>query len=306
VSILCKAKPDDVRLMLIDPKRVEMAPYNDIPHLVTPVITDEKKAATALAWAVDEMERRYELFAKNGVRDIKSFNKKRHDFVAVYENMPYIVIIIDELADLMMVAAGDVEDSIMRLTQKARAAGIHLIVATQRPTVNVITGTIKSNIPTRIAFAVAQANDSRVILDGNGAEDLLGRGDMLMAESGNKMRRVQGAFVSDDEVARVVEAVKAQAKPRYLIAEDALDKRMDVNANLDDPMEHAAMKIFIDEQKASVSLLQRKLNMGYNRAAKLVDYLESKGWISGPLGAASKRDVLMTADELSEVFDDVF
>jgi len=305
VSILYKSTPDTVRLMLIDPKRVEMAPYNDIPHLVTPVITDEKKAATALAWAVDEMERRYDLFAKNGVRDIKSFNKKRHDFVVAYENMPYIVIIIDELADLMMIAAGDVEDAIIRLTQKARAAGIHLIVATQRPTVNVITGTIKSNIPTRIAFAVAQANDSRVILDGNGAEDLLGRGDMLIAEAGNKVRRVQGAFVSDSEVARVVKAVKAQAKPRYLIAEDALDKHMDTTASFDDPLEQAAMEIFIDEQKASVSLLQRKLNMGYNRAAKLVDHLEDKGWISEPIGAASKRDVLMSRDELLEIFGEL-
>ena len=302
VSILYKSTPDTVRLMLIDPKRVEMAPYNDIPHLVTPVITDEKKAATALAWAVEEMERRYDLFAKNGVRDIKSFNKKRHGFVVAYENMPYIVIVIDELADLMMVAAQDVEDAIMRLTQKARAAGIHLIVATQRPTVNVITGTIKSNVPTRIAFAVAQANDSRVILDGNGAEDLLGRGDMLIAESGNKMRRVQGAFVSDSEVARVVESVKAQAKPSYLIAEDALDKRMETAISADDPLEQAAMEIFIDEQKASVSLLQRKLNMGYNRAAKLVDHLEDKGWISRPNGAASKREVLMTVDELSTLF----
>jgi len=298
LSILYKSTPDAVRLMLIDPKRVEMIPYNDIPHLVTPVITDEKKAATALAWAVEEMERRYDLFAKNRVRDIKSFNKKRHDFATAYDQMPYIVIIIDELADLMMVAPSDVEDAIIRLTQKARAAGIHLIVATQRPTVNVITGTIKSNIPTRIAFAVAQANDSRVILDGNGAEDLLGQGDMLVSERGKKVQRVQGAFVSDDEVARVVRAVKEQAKPKYLIAEEALDKRMDIKTNFEDPLEHAAMEIFIDEQKASVSLLQRKLNMGYNRAAKLVDHLEDKGWISRPNGAASKRDVLITRDEL--------
>jgi len=298
VSILYKSTPDAVRLMLIDPKRVEMTPYNDIPHLVTPVITDEKKAASALAWSVEEMERRYDLFAKNRVRDIKSFNKKRHDFTSSYDHMPYIVIIIDELADLMMVAATDVEDAIIRLTQKARAAGIHLIVATQRPTVNVITGTIKSNIGTRIAFAVAQANDSRVILDGNGAEDLLGQGDMLVAVGGNKHKRVQGAFVSDEEVARVVRTVKEQAKPMYLIPEDVLEKRMDSKTNFEDPLEHAAMEIFIDEQKASVSLLQRRLNMGYNRAAKLVDHLEGKGWISQPNGAASKRDVLMTKDEL--------
>jgi len=302
VSILYKSTPDTVRLMLIDPKRVELVPYNEIPHLVTPVITDEKKAATALAWAVAEMERRYDLFAKNGVRDIKSFNKKRHHFVSTFENMPYIVIIIDELADLMMIAAQEVEDAIIRLTQKARAAGIHLIVATQRPTVNVLTGTIKSNIPTRLAFAVAGSIDSRVILDVNGAEDLLGRGDLLLAEAGNKVRRVQGAFVSDSEVARVTSAVRAQGEPRYLIAEDALDKPLDTIASDEDPLERAAMEIFIDEQKASVSLLQRKLNMGYNRAAKLVDHLEAKGWISRPIGAASKRNVLMTKEGLLENF----
>jgi S-DNA-T family DNA segregation ATPase FtsK/SpoIIIE len=304
VSILCKAKPDDVRLMLIDPKRVEMAPYNDIPHLVTPVITDEKKAATALAWAVDEMERRYELFAKNGVRDIKTFNKKRHAFKISYEQLPYIVIIIDELADLMMVAATDVEDCIMRLTQKARAAGIHLIVATQRPTVNVVTGTIKSNIPTRIAFAVAQANDSRVILDENGAENLLGYGDMLIAENGSKTRRVQGSYVDDEEVERVVEAAKLQAKPRYLIAEDALDKRMGMNENFGDPLERDAIDLFIEKQTASTSLLQRNFRIGYNRAARIIDNLEAKGWISTPIGGASKRDVLITSEELSEIFDD--
>lgn len=304
VSILFKSTPEQVRLMLIDPKQVEMAMYNDIPHLVTPVITDEKKAATALGWAVDEMERRYTIFAKNGVRDIKTFNKKRKEFSSAYEQMPYIVIIIDELADLMMVAAQEVEDSIMRLTQKARAAGIHLIVATQRPTVNVITGTIKSNVPTRIAFAVAQANDSRVILDGNGAEDLLGRGDMLLSESGNKTRRVQGAFVSDEEVMRVVEATKKQAAPRYLIAEDALDKRLEVTTpgNADYEAERAAMELFITEQKASVSLLQRKLTMGYNRAAKLVDQLEEKGWISKPMGAVARREVLITMADLDAVF----
>ena len=308
VSILCKSTPETVRLMLIDPKRVEMAPYNDIPHLVTPVITDEKKAATALSWAVEEMERRYDTFAKNSVRDIKTFNKKRKTFAGSYENMPYIVIIIDELADLMMVAAQDVEDSIMRLTQKARAAGIHLIVATQRPTVNVITGTIKSNVPSRIAFAVAQANDSRVILDGNGAEDLLGRGDMLIAESGNKIRRVQGAFVSDDEVARIVDAAKAQAAPRYLIAEDALEKRVNnlSDSGADPDGEQKAMKLFIEEQKASVSLIQRKLQIGYNRAARIVDQLEEKGWISAPIGAASKRDVLLTLEEFNEIFSSDF
>ena len=303
ISILYKATPDTLRLMLIDPKRVEMAPYNGIPHLVTPVITDEKKAATALTWAVEEMERRYDLFAKNGVRDINSFNKKRRELATSYKKIPYIVIVIDELADLMMVAASEVEDAIIRLTQKARSAGIHLILATQRPTVNVITGMIKSNIPTRISFAVAQANDSRVIIDAGGAEDLLGRGDMLISESGSKIRRVQGAFISDEEVARVVAFVKSQAAPEYLIADDALEKRIVTTTNEDDPQEQDAMEIFIAEQKASVSLLQRKLHMGYNRAAKLVDQLEAKKYISAPLGATSKRDVLLTQEELMKIFD---
>ena len=304
VSILYKSTPETVRLMLIDPKRVEMAPYDNIPHLVTPVINDEKKAATALSWAVDEMERRYDLFARNGVRDIKTFNKKRKEFAAAHEQIPYILIVIDELADLMMVAAQEVEDAIIRLTQKARSAGIHLIVATQRPTVNVITGTIKSNIPTRIAFAVAQANDSRVIIDGNGAEDLLGRGDMLLSEAGNKIRRVQGAFVSDEEVARVVAFVKSQSTPRYLIADEALEKRVEFNESGDDPMEKAAMEVFIEEDKASVSLLQRKLSMGYNRAAKVVDQLEEKGFITKPSGATSKRDVLLTKEELAKIYEE--
>jgi len=306
VSLLYKATPEQVRLLLIDPKQVEMAMYEDIPHLVTPVITDAKKAATALEWAVDEMERRYTILSNNKVRDIETFNEKRKGFSSAYEQMPYIVIVIDELADLMNVAAQDVEISIQRLTQKARAVGIHLILATQRPTVNVITGTIKSNAPTRIAFAVAQANDSRVILDGNGAEDLLGRGDMLFLENGNKIRRVQGAFVSDDEVMRVVNAAKKQAKPRYLIAEDALDKRLEVAtpSSGEDEAERAAMELFITEQKASVSLLQRKLTMGYNRAAKLVDQLEEKGWISKPMGAVARREVLMTMAELDAVFSE--
>ena len=303
ISILYKSTPDTVKLMLIDPKRVEMAPYNDIPHLVTPVITDEKKAATALTWAVEEMERRYDLFAQNGVRDIKAFNEKRYEFAAAHSEIPYIVIIIDELADLMMVAGQVVEDAIQRLTQKARAAGIHLIVATQRPTVNVITGTIKSNIPSRIAFAVAQSNDSRVILDVNGAEDLLGRGDMLLSEQGNKIRRVQGAYVSEEEVARVVAAVKSQRKPQFLIPDDALAARIEAQTRSEDRLEKAAMEVFIKEQKASVSMLQRKLNIGYQSAARVVDQLEEKGWISEAIGAASKREVLMSYDEWLEVFD---
>ena len=301
VSILCKAKPEDVRLMLIDPKRVEMAPYNDIPHLVTPVITDEKKAATALVWAVEEMERRYEMFAKNGVRDIKTFNRKRSEFTSAYGALPYIVIIIDELADLMMVAGAEVEDCILRLTQKARAAGLHLIVATQRPTVNVVTGTIKSNIPSRIAFAVAQANDSRVILDENGAENLLGYGDMLLSENGAKTIRLQGSFVDDEEVARVVEAAKSQGAPNYLIAEDALERRIDTGESSEDALEQEALALFVERQTASTSLLQRTFRIGYNRAARIIDDLEAKGWISAPMGATSKRDVLVSKSQLQDL-----
>jgi len=305
ISILYKATPSDVRLMLIDPKRVELAPYDGLPHLVTPVITDEKKAATALKWAVDEMERRYDLFAKNGVREIKAFNSKRTEFEFEYEKLPYILIIVDELADLMMTSAAEVESDIMRLTQKARAAGIHLIVATQRPTVDVITGTIKSNIPTRIAFAVAQANDSRVILDGNGAEMLLGYGDMLIAESGSKSKRVQGSYVSSEEIDRVVAAVrKQQSVPNYLIEDDALDARMAKNQQQAaiDPLTREAMELFLTKGGASISSLQTKFRIGYNRAARIIDDLESAGLISAPNLSTKRREVLVNEAALDEIF----
>ena len=304
ISILYKASPEDVRLMLIDPKRVELAPYNHIPHLVTPVIVDERKAAMGLKWAVEEMERRYELFASNGVRDIKSFNDRRHEFEMAYAKLPYIVIIIDELADLMMVSAQEVEDYIMRITQKARAAGIHLIVATQRPTVDVITGTIKSNIPCRIAFAVAQGNDSRVILDELGAQNLLGRGDMLLAESGSKSKRVQGAYVSDEEIDAVVKFVKLQGKPNYLIADHVFEKGSNGIKTDCDPMLKDAMRFFFDKGYATASSLQTRMAIGYNRAARIVDTLEINGWIGQPNSSNKQREILISREEFESIVDE--
>ena len=301
ISILYKASPEDVRLMLIDPKQVELTPYEGIGHLVMPVITNASGAAAGLKWAVDEMERRYELFARNGVRDITSFNSRRLDFELEYEKLPYIVIIIDELADLMMVSAQEVEDSIMRITQKARAAGIHLIVATQRPTVDVITGTIKSNIPSRIAFAVAQSNDSRVILDENGAQSLLGYGDLLWSQSGSKIKRVQGSYISDDEINRVVSRVKAQGRPKYLIASQHFEKG--ARNSLDgDPLVKQAIELFLERGYASASALQTKMSIGYNRAARIIDILEQRELISKPQGSTRRREVNITREELDMLF----
>lgn len=304
ISILMKASPEDVRIMLIDPKRVELAPYNQIPHLVTPVIVDAQKAAMGLKWAVDEMERRYELFASNGVRDIKSFNNRRHEFEMTYPKLPYIVIVIDELADLMMVSAQEVEDYIMRITQKARAAGIHLIVATQRPTVDVITGTIKSNIPCRIAFAVAQGNDSRVILDDMGAQNLLGRGDMLLLESGSKAKRVQGAYVSDEEIDAVVEFVKNQGKPQYLIEDEVFEKGSNGIKTDCDPMLKDAMRFFFEKGYATVSSLQTRMAIGYNRAARIIDTLVLNGWIGEPNSSNKQREILISREEFESMMDE--
>ena len=304
ISILYKASPEDVRIMLIDPKRVELAPYNKIPHLVTPVIVDERKAAMGLKWAVEEMERRYELFAQNGVRDINSFNERRHEFELDYAKLPYILIVIDELADLMMVSAQEVEEYIMRITQKARAAGIHLIVATQRPTVDVITGTIKSNIPSRIAFAVAQGNDSRVILDEMGAQTLLGKGDMLLSQSGSKLKRVQGAFISADEIDTVVDFVKTQGKPKYLIEDQVFEKESNGIKTDSDPLIKDAMRFFFDKGYATASSLQTRMAIGYNRAARIVDTLEMNGWIGQPQSSTKQREILITRDEFESLVDE--
>lgn len=295
-SILMRAKPHEVKLMMIDPKMVELNGYNGIPHLLAPVVTNPKKASQALQKVVSEMERRYELFSHSGTRNIEGYNEhiKKHN---LEENdkqpfLPFIVVIVDELADLMMVASSDVEDSITRLAQMARAAGIHLIIATQRPSVDVITGIIKANIPSRIAFAVSSSTDSRTILDMGGAEKLLGRGDMLFLPVGaSKPVRVQGAFVSDEEVEETVNFVIGQQKAQYqdnMIPDDVPQ----VKGAVDDELYQDAVDLIVDMQTASVSMLQRRFRIGYTRAARLIDEMEARG-IVGPYEGSKPRVVLM-------------
>ncbi|MBT2654387.1 DNA translocase FtsK [Bacillus sp. ISL-18] len=294
-SVLMRAKPHEVKLMMIDPKMVELNVYNGIPHLLAPVVTDAKKASQALKKVVSEMERRYELFSHTGTRNIEGYNEhvRRHN---LEENdkqplLPYIVVIVDELADLMMVASSDVEDSITRLAQMARAAGIHLIIATQRPSVDVITGVIKANIPSRIAFAVSSATDSRTILDMGGAEKLLGRGDMLFLPVGaSKPVRVQGAFLSDQEVEDTVEFVISQQKAQYQ-EEMIPDDIPEVTGAVDDELYNDAVDLIIDMQTASVSMLQRRFRIGYTRAARLIDEMEARG-VVGPYEGSKPRTVL--------------
>ncbi|SHI71024.1 DNA translocase FtsK [Dethiosulfatibacter aminovorans DSM 17477] len=301
ISILYNAKPNDVKLILVDPKVVELNVYNGIPHLLIPVVTDPRKAANALNWAVQEMTNRYELFAKNSVRDINSYNAKMEK-ENENDKIPKIVIIIDELADLMMVAAGEVEDSITRLAQLARAAGIHLVIATQRPSVDVITGTIKANIPSRIAFAVSSHIDSRTILDVGGAEKLLGKGDLLYHPVGmSKPQRIQGTFVSDDEVKDVIEFIKNQSiiSSMEKIEEEINNVQLDKDKDYDELIQNAAELVVIEGQ-ASVSYLQRKLKLGYSRAARIVDQLEEMG-IVGPHEGSKPRKVLINAEELEEI-----
>ena len=299
VSLLYKATPNDVKMLLIDPKMVELAPYNRIPHLVSPVITDVKAATAALKWAVDEMERRYELFAHVGVRDIEKFNERVGD-KEKEKRLPYIVIVIDELADLMMVSPNDVEEAICRIAQKARACGIHLLIATQRPSVDVITGLIKANIPTRIAFSVSSQIDSRTILDTSGAERLLGRGDMLFLENGSaKPVRVQGTFVSDDEIDRVVHHVKNQMAPNYLFKQEELLAKTNFQAEEDD-LFYEACEFVVEQGHASASSLQRRFRIGYNRAARLIDLMEEQGIISPPKGS-KPRDVLVSEEQLKTI-----
>lgn len=316
ISILYKASPDDVKLLMIDPKVVELNIYNGIPHLLVPVVTDPRKAAGALGWAVSEMEKRYHMFADRGVRDIAGYNKLVDTLKDEPEvtKLPQIVIIVDELADLMMTAPKEVEDSINRIAAKARAAGMHLLIATQRPSVDVVTGVIKANIPTRIAFSVSSQIDSRTILDSAGAEKLLGRGDMLFDPIGStKPRRLQGCFVSDEEVERVVEYVKKSAKADYddsvmdEIERQAVagkqkggaqpandDAEGDADAMLDD-----AIKVVVEAGQASTSLLQRRLKLGYSRAARIIDQMEERG-IVGPYEGSKPRKVLITKEQLLE------
>ncbi|RSK27088.1 DNA translocase FtsK [Bacillus sp. HMF5848] len=298
VSILMRAKPHEVKMMMIDPKMVELNVYNGIPHLLAPVVTDPKKASQALKRVVSEMERRYELFSHTGTRNIESYNEYLKRINEEEEDkqptLPYIVVIVDELADLMMVASSDVEDSITRLAQMARAAGIHLIIATQRPSVDVITGVIKANIPSRIAFSVSSQTDSRTILDMGGAEKLLGRGDMLFLPVGaSKPVRVQGAFLSDDEVEDIVDFVISQQKAQYQ-EEMIIDESNDIaqETEVDDVLFDDAVQLVVDMQTASVSMLQRRFRIGYTRAARLIDTMEAKG-IVGPYEGSKPRVVLI-------------
>jgi DNA segregation ATPase FtsK/SpoIIIE, S-DNA-T family len=310
MSILYKARPDEVKLIMIDPKVVELSVYNGIPHLLTPVVTDPKKAAGALNWAVSEMTRRYQLFAAEGVRDIKAYNAKARkanaEKEAIVDILPQVVIIVDELADLMMVAPSEVEDAICRLAQLARAAGLHLVIATQRPSVNVITGLIKANMPSRIAFSVSSGVDSRTILDTNGAEKLLGNGDMLYYPQGlSKPLRVQGAFVSDDEVSAVVEAIKENnEKPEYneeisthevSSGGSASSGSTDAGEERDELFEQAG-RFLIEANKGSIGSLQRKFRIGFNRAARIVDQLE-EAMVLGPEEGTKPRQILMTIEE---------
>lgn len=316
ISILYKASPDDVKLLMIDPKVVELNVYNGIPHLLVPVVTDPRKAAGALGWAVSEMEKRYHMFADRGVRDISGYNKLVETLKDEPEvtKMPQIVIIVDELADLMMTAPKEVEDSINRIAAKARAAGMHLLIATQRPSVDVVTGVIKANIPTRIAFSVSSQIDSRTILDSAGAEKLLGRGDMLFDPIGStKPRRLQGCFVSDEEVERVVDYVKNSAKADYddsvmdeIERQAVMPKQKggaqpaeesdggDADAMLDD-----AIRVVVEAGQASTSLLQRRLKLGYSRAARIIDQMEERG-VVGPYEGSKPRKVLITREQLME------
>ncbi|MBC1520956.1 DNA translocase FtsK [Listeria aquatica] len=299
VSLLYKARPDELKLLLIDPKMVELAPYNKIPHLVSPVITDAKAATAALKWAVTEMERRYELFSHTSVRNIEKYNELASRPGHSGEKLPYILIVIDELADLMMVAPNDVEESISRIAQKARACGIHMIVATQRPSVDVITGLIKANIPTRISFSVSSSIDSRTILDSSGAEKLLGRGDMLFLPSGvSKPVRLQGTFVSDEEIDAVVRFVRKQGEPHYMFQEEDLAK--EVLREDEDELFSAACDFVMEQNAASTSLLQRHFRIGYNRAARLMESLERQKIVSATNGS-KPRDVIITRDQLEKL-----
>lgn len=306
-SILYKAKPDEVKLILVDPKVVELGNYNGIPHLLIPVVTEPAKAAAALNWAVVEMNERYNKFAKLGVRDLESYNEKMIHQGSKEDKLPQIVIIVDELADLMMAAPSQVEESICRLAQKARAAGMHIVVATQRPSVDVITGLIKANIPSRIAFAVSSQFDSRTILDMSGAEKLVGNGDMLYNPMGiKKPKRVQGCFISDQEVNNIIEYVKSQVEEvEYsgdvikTIENDNLSPKQS-KGDEDDELMSEAIECVINAGQASVSMLQRRFRIGYNRAARIVDAMEERG-IVGPQDGSKPRQVLLTEDEFQQM-----
>ena len=292
-SIIYKATPQEVRLIMIDPKVVELSVYNGIPHFLIPVVTDPKKAAGALFWAVNEMTRRYNLFAENNVRDMKGYNEKQTD---EHQKLPQIVIIIDELADLMMTGAKEVEDAICRLAQMARAAGIHLVIATQRPSVDVITGVIKANIPSRLAFAVSSGTDSRTILDMVGAEKLLGKGDMLFYPVGeSKPIRIQGAFISDHEVESIVNSIKTDHMDYEASVMESMEN-VGTSTSIDsedeaDELLEKAIEFASDKEKLSISMLQRYFRIGFNRAARLMEALEARG-VVGPDEGSKPRKVI--------------
>jgi len=322
MSIIYKAKPEDVKLIMVDPKVVELSVYNGIPHLLIPVVTDPKKASGALNWAVAEMTDRYKKFAECNVRDLKGYNEKVDKLTDIPDDkkpkkLPQIVIIIDELADLMMVAPGEVEDSICRLAQLARAAGIHLVIATQRPSVNVITGLIKANVPSRIAFAVSSGVDSRTIIDMNGAEKLLGKGDMLFYPQGySKPVRVQGAFVSDNEVSDVVDFLKNQNIGNVYDASNEIEEKMksigtssgSATSGSSGPEYDAyfadAGRFIIEKDKASIGMLQRVFKIGFNRAARLMDQLAEVG-VVGEEEGTKPRKVLMTETEFEQLVEEI-
>ena len=313
VSILMRAKPDEVKFVLVDPKKVELSMYNGVPHLLIPVVTDPRKANIALKKIVAEMEKRYDLFEASGTKNIAGYNlylEKKNENLPDSEKikkLPYIVVIIDELADLMLVAAKEVEDSIMRITQMARAAGIHLIVATQRPSTDVITGVVKANIPSRISFAVSSSIDSRTILDMTGAEKLLGKGDMLFLPQGeNTPIRVQGTFISDEDIKKVVDYTISQQKARYdetlLMDEEEMKATSmvdDSKEDYDDPLYNEIVECVVTQGKASASLLQRRFRLGYNRAARCIDLLEERG-IIGPNNGSKPREVLVKLERKEE------
>jgi S-DNA-T family DNA segregation ATPase FtsK/SpoIIIE len=304
-SLLYKAGPDEVKLIMVDPKRIELTSYDGIPHLITPVVTDVKKATNALYWAVREMERRYELLSSRKARNIVQYNRKigavKTDSTEneKEEKLPYIVIIIDELADLMMVASRDVESALMRLAQMARAAGIHLILATQRPSVDVLTGIIKANFPTRLSFQVSSKTDSRTIIDTNGAENLLGQGDMLFMPPGTaKLQRIHGAYISETELARITEYLKNQKKPEYdkEVTETAVNESSDTQGQEADEKYDEAVALITKTRQASISMIQRHLRIGYNRAARIIEMMENEG-IVGPSDGAKPREVLVRSYE---------
>jgi S-DNA-T family DNA segregation ATPase FtsK/SpoIIIE len=301
-SLLYKATPDDLKLIMVDPKRIELSSYDGIPHLITPVVIDAKKATNALFWAVREMEKRYELLSKMNTRNISQYNKKietieKSDDDSEFPKLPYLVIVIDELADLMMLASRDVEITLTRLAQMARAAGIHLILATQRPSVDVLTGIIKANFPTRLTFQVSSKTDSRTIIDTNGAESLLGSGDMLFLPPGTaKLQRIHGAYISESELVQITKFLRAQAKPDY---DDEVTEAAAVDAGADEEQEYDeryddAIALVTKSGQASISMIQRHLRVGYNRAARMIEVMEKEG-VVGPSDGVKPREVLVAS-----------